>query len=279
MPHETIPTTENPAHIIYVIDINNSLKTRIGDHSQLVIIHKLLEISLAQMMFRSPGRQKGPSAYRVAIITAGAKAEDLFGGFIPAEEILEKGIPPFDPAGSYTDALGAFERIIKLLQRELPHMQKGPAPIVVHLHAGKPTGAIEPMAERIMSMQVPDGNVLIENIYVGKNVSEEMIVDPYKWGGVLLFSKDPSSENFLNTSSEIPNSYCRTMRNAGFNLDEWAFLAVPGHVLDLLVMGFYLALSGPWSLLGETIDRQKDREMIRADFDHFQDIFKKFITS
>jgi hypothetical protein len=279
MPYETIPTTENPAYIIFVIEINKSLKTRIGKHSRLRLIHRLLDISLAQMMFRIPGGQEGLSAYRVAIITAGDKAKGLFDGFLPADDILKRGIPQFDPSGSNTDAVGAFHRTIELLQKELPKIQNSPAPIVVHLPAGKPTGAIEPMAKRIMSMRVPDGNVLIENIYVGNSISDEPIADPFQWSGVLLFNKDSSSGNFLNASSGIPNSYCSTMRHAGFNLDTWALMTVPGHVLDLLELGFYLALSGPWSRLNGAMDSQKIQEMTRADFKHFQDNFNKVMTA
>jgi hypothetical protein len=275
--YETIPTTENPAHIVFVVDLNKSLNTRIGGQLLLKIVRRLLDISIGQMLFRSPGGQEGISAYRVAMITAGDKVNDLFDGFLPAEDILKRGIPQFDP-GSSADAGGAFQRVLELLQQKLPKIQKGPAPIVVHLHAGKPTGAIEPAANRIMSLRVPDGNVLVENIYVGYNISDEPIGDPCQWSGVLVFNKDPSSENFLNTSSEIPNSYCRTMRYAGFNLDEWAFMTVPGHVLDLLEMGFYLALSGPWLHLDGTINQQRAREIIRADFKHFQENFNEHIA-
>jgi hypothetical protein len=276
--YETIPTPENPAHIVFVVDLNKSLNTRIGGQSLLKIVRRLLDISIGQMLFRSPGGQEGISAYRVAIITAGDKVNDLFSGFLPVEDILKRGIPQFDPGRLSADALGAFQRVLELLQQELPKIQKGPAPIVVHLHAGKPSGAIEPMAKRIMSIQVPDGNVLIENVYMGYNISDEAITDPFQWSGVLLFNQDPSSEYFLNSSSEIPKSYCRTMRRAGFNLDEWAFMTVPGHVLDLMEMGFYLALSGPWLSLDEVIEEQRAQEIIRADFERFQENVNKIIA-
>jgi len=279
MPYETLSTAENPAHIIFAIDLNESLNTRIGNQSLLGIIRRLLDISLAQMLFRSANDREGTSAYRVAIIAAGDKAKDLFGGFLPAEEIQKKGVPELKLTGSFTDGVGAFRRIIELLHQELPRIQNCPAPIVVHLHAGKPSGAIEPMARLIMSIRVPDGNVLIENIYVGNNISDEPILDPFQWSGVLLFNQDPASEKFLNTASEIPDSYYRTMRHAGFNLDAWAFMTVPGHVLDLLEMGFYLALSGPWSHLDGTMDHQKAQEITRADFEHFQENFNKDITA
>jgi hypothetical protein len=276
--YETIPTPENPAHIVFVVDLNKSLNTRIGGQSLLKIVRRLLDISIGQMLFRSPGGQEEISAYRVAIITAGDKVNDLFDGFLPVEDILKRGIPQFDPGRLSADALGAFRRVLELLQQELPKIQKGPAPIVVHLHAGKPSGAIEPMAKRIMSIQVPDGNVLIENIYMGYNISDEAITDPFKWSGVLLFNQDPSSEYFLNASSEIPKSYCCTMRRAGFNLDEWAFMTVLGLTPNLLEMGFYLALSGPWSRRDWTIEHQSIREITKDDFAHFHENFYKKIT-
>jgi hypothetical protein len=278
MSHETPPTNENPARIIFTIDINESLNFRLGEQTPLEIIRGLLDTSLCQMIFRSADGQEGTSIYQVAIITAGDKVKDFFDGFLPAEEILKRGIPQFDSIRSHTDAVGAFRRIEKLLQQELPKIQKGPAPIVVHLIAGRPAGDIEPASNRILSMWVPDGNILIENIYVGDSVSFEFIDDPFQWSGVLLYSRDPASDNFLNTSSEIPNSYCQNMRHAGFNLDTWSFMTVPGHTPNLLEMGFYLALSGPWSCLSVTNDRRSVQEIARADFGHFHELFYKKIT-
>lgn len=275
MPYKTIPTTANPAHIIFIIDVNKSLDTQLGNQSLLELIRKLLYISLVQMVFRSQNDQESIPAYHIAIITAGDRVRDLFNGFKSAEEVLKNGIPEFGAIAFNSNVVSAFERVYELLEQELPRIQNCPAPIVVYLTACAPIFAIEPIVKRIMGMQVPDGNVLIENVYVGDNISYESIVDPFQWAGVLFFKQDPSSSYFLNACSGIPASYGQIMRYAGYSLDEWAFMMIPCQTPHLLGMGFYLAISGPWFFFDKAADPEQVKQMIGTDFDHFQ---KKFFS-
>ena len=80
--------------------------------------------------------------------------------------------------------------------------------MVCHLTDGQYTGSDpEPIAAEIMGMGTKDGNVLIENIFVGEQLTKTPIADPKKWEGISTASEltdDPYVEKLFRMSSSLP---------------------------------------------------------------------------
>jgi hypothetical protein len=106
-------------------------------------------------------------------------------------------------------------------------------------------GDPEPIARRLMSMEVPDGNVLVENIYVATSGLD--IPDVSAWPGVS--SEDELPDQYAKTlfrmSSPIPDSYRSVMREFGYRLESGARMFFPGEEPSLVELGFTMSGATP----------------------------------
>ena len=115
---------------------------------------------------------------------------DLLNGARTIDQVVKLGVPELHPRQT-TDTARAFGEVEKLLKREVPKIQDGPAPIVCHMTDGEFTGADpEPVVRRIKEMAVADGNVLIENIFISDQLLAEPIADIRAWPGVTAQTPD-----------------------------------------------------------------------------------------
>ena len=121
-------------------------------------------------------------------------------------------------------------------------MQDSPAPLICHMTDGEYNtgGDPEPIAKRIMGMSVPDGNVLIENIFVTDKALTTQISDPKSWGGVNDETQlaSPYAETLLRLSSEIPATYASVMAEMGYRLTPGARMFFPGNAPEIVELGF-----------------------------------------
>ena len=119
------------------------------------------------------------------------------------------GVPRLQPMDATDTA--AFREAERLLKAELGNLQDCPAPLVCHMTDGEYNqgGDPEPIAKRIMQMSVPDGNVLIENIFVTDKALTQPISDPKEWEGVTPETQlaSPYAETLFRMSSPIPPTY------------------------------------------------------------------------
>jgi hypothetical protein len=134
-----------------------------------------------------------------------------------------------------------------LLRQELASSSDGncPAPMVCHMTDGMYTGTDpEPVAREIMQMRTPDGPVLVENIYVGKNLTVDAISDPAAWPGVADASElsDSYARKLFNMSSPLPDSYARVINESGYSLQPGSRMLIPSSNGDLIELAF--AMSG-----------------------------------
>jgi hypothetical protein len=93
-----------------------------------------------------------------------------------------------------------------------------------------------------MEMNVPDGNVLVENIYVKTGAVPLPDID--NWPGILSESElsDSYSKTLFQMSSPIPESYRNVMREFGYQLQDGARMFFPGDQSEIVELGF--AMSG-----------------------------------
>jgi hypothetical protein len=128
-------------------------------------------------------------------------------------------------------------------------MQHCPAPLVLHLTGGEYTksyGDPEPIAQQIMAMSVPDGPVLIGNIFISDDVLPEPIADPRAWPGILPDTPlaSPHAEKLRAMSSPLPESYRRMMAAEGYRLTPGSLMLLPGTAPELVVAGLGFQIAG-----------------------------------
>jgi hypothetical protein len=147
-----------------------------------------------------------------------------------------------------TETAAAFAQAEKLLQAELPNLRTCPAPLVCHMTDGEYTGVDpESIAKRIMGMSVPDGNVLVENIFISDKILPQPIGDPSKWPGILPDTKlnNDYARKLRAVSSPVPASYKAMMLENGYQLADGALMLLPGMSPELVAMGFQMSAATP----------------------------------
>jgi hypothetical protein len=96
-----------------------------------------------------------------------------------------------------------------------------------------------------MQMTTDDGNVLIENIYVGPNMTKQPIGEPSEWPGIFDVNElsDPYAQKLFNMSSLLPESYADFINvEVAYNLKPNSRMLIPGNNRELIELAF--AMSG-----------------------------------
>jgi len=247
MSYDTLATSKSPALIIYLLDVSGSMGDKLGTKTRLEIVTESLTAMLRQMVFRSTKGGRVAPRYRIAMYAYSDHVYDLLGGVRPVDQVAQLGVPELTPMRS-TDTALAFSQAEKLLQQELPNLAHCPAPLVCHMTDGEFTGSDpEPIVRRIMAMRVPDGNVLVENIFISDQLLAEPVSDVHKWGGVTPKTRltNKYAQKLRNISSPLPQSYRATMLESGYSLAEDALMMIPGMTPALVELGFVMSAATP----------------------------------
>lgn len=247
MPYEILATSKTPALIIYLLDVSGSMNEKLGQKRRIDVVMDALAAMLKQMVFRSTKGSRVSPRYRVAMYAYSDHVYDLLGGIKGVDQIAQLGVPELSTMRS-TDTARAFAQAEKLLQQELPALTHCPAPLVCHMTDGEYTGADpEPVVRRIMNMRVPDGNVLVENIFISDHILSERIADPKRWEGVRPKTKLNSdyARKLRAMSSPIPPGYRAMMRESGYETADDALMMIPGMTPELVQMGFVMSMATP----------------------------------
>lgn len=229
MPYDILATSKTPALIIYLLDVSGSMSEKLGQKRRIDVVTDALWAMLERMVFRSTKGSRVSPRYRVAMYAYSDHVYDLLGGIKSVDQIVQLGVPELSAMRS-TDTARAFAQAEELLQQELPALAHCPAPLVCHMTDGEYTGAApEPIVRRIMNMPVPDGNVLVENIFISDHILGERIADPKRWGGVRPKTKLNSdyARKLRAMSSPIPPSYRVMMRESGYEIADDALMMIP----------------------------------------------------
>ncbi|MDQ2809055.1 MAG: VWA domain-containing protein [Chloroflexota bacterium] len=247
MPYDIMATGQTPALIIYLLDISASMSKPLGAGRRIDVVIDALSAALRQMIYRSTKGTRIAPRYRVALYAYSDVVYDLLGGARPVNEIASLGVPDLSPLRT-TETAKAFLKAEELLQIELPTLQNCPAPLICHMtdaeyhdYGGDP----EPIAQRIMRMRVPDGPVLIENIFVSENILPDPITDPFQWPGVTASTPltNPYAQKLRALSSAIPESYRAMLMESGYHLAPGALMLLPGTNPEMVGLGFQMSTS------------------------------------
>lgn len=243
MAYETEATGNTPALIVYLIDMSASMRTPLGDKRRIDIVEEALQAVFNQMVFRSTKGGTVRPRYRVAMYAYSDKVYDVYNGIRTIGEIVQMGRPELTTLRT-TETAKAFRQAKRLLERELPHLEGCPAPLVCHLTDGEYTGADpEPIVREIMRMKNSDGHVLVENIFISDRLLTEPIDDAYRWPGIRPDTplKNKYALKLRAMSSPVPESYRIMMLEMGYNIAENALMFFPGTSPDLVEMAFQMS--------------------------------------
>lgn len=247
MPYEILATSQTPAFIIYLLDVSASMGQPLGRKKRIDVVSDALTATLRQMVFRSTKGKKVSPRYRIALYAYSEKVYDLLDGVKTITEVANFGVPELSPMRT-TNTAKAFQAAEKLLEKEETNLQDCPTPVICHMTDGEFTGSDpEPIARRIMNRSVPDGNILVENIFLSDRVLSTAIKDPYSWPGILSTSPLASkyARKLRDISSPIPRSYRDMMFENNYQLDENAIMMLPGISPELVAMGFQMSAATP----------------------------------
>jgi hypothetical protein len=240
-------TSRTPALIIYLLDVSGSMANPLGNKRRIDVVMDALAVALRQMVFRSTKGGRISPRYHIAMFAYSDQVYDVIGGVKGVDQVAHLGVPDLSPMTS-TATANAFAQAELLLQSALPSLAESPAPLVCHMTDGEYTGADpEPIARRIMSMGVPDGPVLVENIFISDAVLPQPVHDPYQWPGISAETRlaNGYAGKLQAMSSPIPESYRTTMLENNYHIAPGALMLLPGMTPELVAMGFQMSAATP----------------------------------
>lgn len=249
MPYTVTATTRTPALVIYLLDVSASMSQPLGHSSRLAVVTEALTAAWRQMVYRATKGQHVAPRYRIALFAYSDGVFDLLEGVQPLDQVVRRGVPELQ-AMRTTETGKAFAVVEKLLEAELPKLRDCPAPVVCHMTDGEHTGADpEPVVARIMQKGVPDGRVLVENIFVSDRILPEPVADPSAWPGILPETRleNEYARRLRQMSSPIPESYREMMLENNYHLAPGALMLLPGMNPELVAMGFQMSAATPVS--------------------------------
>ena len=245
--YSVLASSTTPALIIYLLDISGSMQQPLRGARRIDVVRDALQATIAQMVFRSSKGSRVTPRYRVAIYAYSDAVYDVLGGVRGIDELAATGLPELPPLRT-TDTAKAFTQAEAVLRAELPRMSDHPAPLICHMTDGRYTGADpEPIVRRIMQLAVPDGNVLVENIYIGEAITHEQIEDAASWRGVTAGTRLASdyAAKLRAMSSPLPASYRDSLAESSYQLDDGALMLLPGTSAELVALGLQMSAATP----------------------------------
>lgn len=223
MNYQNTASSTNPALIVFLIDISGSMAAKMPDgRPRHVVVQDALQVAISRLVQYSFQSGEIKPRYRLLVLAYSEEIWDIFGGikYINEEEFNISELPPM----TKTNPAGALEYVREVLSEDIAkwsddHLRYCPAPVVIHLTDAEISENFddpEPVAEQIKQLKVPDGNVLLTNIYISpylkldtENLSE--------WEG--FYPEDSTGDVFgdklLRMSSPLPKTYLETLKDDG----------------------------------------------------------------
>lgn len=247
-PYTQPATTLTPALVVYLVDTSDSMNAALGDTTKIDLVNAALRESVRHMIRRSMRDGVPQPQYQVAIISYNTYVTDMLDGIRSLPDLVEAGVPKLVARGE-TDTTQAFAAAEELLKGYLESLSKSstppcPAPLVCHLtDAHFTTDDPAPVVKRIRAMQVNDGPVLVENVYMADDMLHQNVADWYEWKGVLRENevRNENAKRLFQLSSVIPEIYRQNINNYGYHLQKGATLFFPGLHRDLVKLAFAIS--------------------------------------
>lgn len=245
--YTTLATSRTPALIIYLLDLSASMNTKLDGKPRVQVVGEAMTAAMRQMIYRSTKGSILSPRYRIAVYGYSDDVYDVYDGIKTIDEAARLGPPALHTLRTTNTAKG-FTLVEKLLTAELEHLHDCPAPLVCHMTDGEYTGEDPtPIVQRIRSMAVPDGHVLVENIFISDDVLPTPITDPRQWEGIRPKSrlKNKYAALLRDLSSPLPESFRGMMLEMNYHVASDAVMMLPGTSPELVAMGFQMSAATP----------------------------------
>jgi hypothetical protein len=246
--YDAVATAATPLLAIYLIDVSGSMGETLsstGGKTKIDLVNSALEGILRVMMRRSMKGEVISPRYGLSLVAYSSGVTDVYGKTLNIEEALQRGLPVLS-TDSMTDTNAAFEYAYNLLVSQLPGLDGCPAPMVCHLTDGQFNRGPDPrpIVKKIQSLSNSDGNVIVENIYVGDQLTRSPIADIQQWQGIADPNEldDSYAKVLLEMSSPLPATYATELQNLGYNLRSGVPMLIPADRKELVELAF--AMSG-----------------------------------
>jgi uncharacterized protein YegL len=245
VPYHLTANADQPAFIVYLIDLSGSMEENCGSVRRIDVVAKALERTRRKMIARSRRGDDVRPRYAVSMLGYSTTVTDLLKGVKTIDELEVMKMPELHPQGS-TNTGAAFQAAHKLLLQHLPKIQDCPAPLVCHLTDGVANvgDRSTEIAEEIKKLTTSDGHVLVENIYIGDQLLNQPIAEPKKWPGVLK-AEELQNEHALKLwqmASPLPASYAAEMSESeGYSMQAGAKMLIPAEVPEMIELAFAMS--------------------------------------
>lgn len=121
-------TADNPALMIYVVNISGSMANPFGDHTRMDDVTLNLERVFDAMVRRCTRGLKIRPRYVISIIGYSDDAHSVLPTeLMSIDQVAELGRPEFVAEG-FTNTADAFQMTLDLLKREVPRRKNDPHP-------------------------------------------------------------------------------------------------------------------------------------------------------
>ena len=247
--------SDHPATLIYLVDISGSMDTEMPEgKSRIEITKDAIHTAYSEMIRRSMRQGVVHPRYRLAMIGYTDKLYDIYadsGSIVTIDKVVDEGVP--DLTAQNTTNMGlAFRYAGKLLEEDIKTwpqkwLDECPAPMVINLTDCELDEELEdPLqpAKDLMKISVPDGNVLVENIFITNYISLPS-ADPKNWGGYHLtdHTGDPYGDKVLAMSSAIPSIYAQVLREqTGAQVRDGSAMMFPGINREFIKSAFVMSI-------------------------------------
>jgi uncharacterized protein YegL len=249
--YQNIANSDHPATLIYLVDISGSMRASMSDgKTRIEVVKDAIQTSYAQMINRSLRQGRIHSRYRVGMIAYSTDLYDVYGdlgSIIPIDRLKDEGVPAITPQQG-TDMAKAFRYAIKLMQDDIKNwtqkwLDECPPPMVINLtdcDFGEESQDPIEFAKQLREISVPDGNVLVENIFITDHIAlaSANIKD---WKGYRFDEStgDPFGDKLVAMSSPIPAGYAQLMsEQTGLKIRKGSAMMFPGISREFIKIGF-----------------------------------------
>jgi uncharacterized protein YegL len=255
MEYKNKANRNHPATVIFLVDVSGSMDARMADGKRRIEIAKDGILAAYTAMISKAMRQGEISPrYRVAMIGYTNQPYDIYydyGSIITIDKLQDEGVPDITPQYK-TNMAEALKYAIHLIKKDIDAWSpiwrdKCPPPMVINLTDCELNEELEdpaPYAEELKRIAVPDGNVLLENIFI-TNYIKLPTADPKDWAGYKFTDTtgDPYGDKILAMSSPIPREYTVTLsEQAGVNISAGNAMMFPGINREFIKAGFVMSI-------------------------------------
>lgn len=250
MQYKNLASADHPATIIILVNISESMGGPTADGKTRIEVAKDAILNIyTTMVKRSLMQGQIKPRYRIGMVTYSDNLYDVYGdgqkqeSILTIKEIVDQCAPSIASQG-WTDTLKktimakAFHYATHLIKEDIKTwpekwLAECPSPMVINITDCEYVEGLEELitsAKMVRELSVPDGNVLIANIFINDRMSLN-IPSPKDWRGYQYGEQtgDHHGDELLDIASPVPQSISARMRlEACLKVQEGSPMMYPG---------------------------------------------------